>query len=207
MSAHEMGEFHYKANLFKVLSELYKKPDANLPGYLFHMVEALEELHPELARKAEDLADELERYHLNESDNRLVIDYAKLFVGPFDVKAPPYGSVYLDDGRRLMGDSTKAVEAVYRESGVEKLSVFHEPPDHITVEMEFVYYLYFKYIDTGELKYLEIMQRFIQQFIVTWIFSFTKKIREHAKEPFYLKLALFTEEVIEWEARHFEHQT
>lgn len=207
MSTAELGEFHYKANLFKVMSELYKEPGTDLLGYMDYLIEALEELHPALALKAEDLANELEKYPLTSNDNKLIIDYAKLFVGPFDMKAPPYGSVYLDEGRRLMGDSTKAVEKFYSESGVEKLNVFHQPADHITVEFEFMYFLYFKYVESGELKCLEQMQRFIGQFLMPWIFKFSKKIRENAKEPFYVKLAQFTEEVIEWEARQFEHQT
>lgn len=207
MSTTELGEFHYKANLFKVMSELYKGPGEDLPGYLDYLIEALEELHPALAMKAEDLAMELDKYQLTSSDNRLVIDYAKLFVGPFDMKAPPYGSVYLDEGRRLMGDSTKAVEKFYSESGMEKLNVYHQPADHITVEFEFMYFLYFKYVETGELKYLELMQRFIGQFLMPWVFKFSKKIKEYANEPFYLKLAEFTDEVIEWEARQFELQT
>ncbi|AOM83491.1 TorD/DmsD family molecular chaperone [Salisediminibacterium beveridgei] len=207
MSTAELGEFHYKANLFKVMSELYKEPGTDLLGYMDYLIEALEELHPALALKAEDLANELEKYPLTSNENKLVIDYAKLFVGPFDMKAPPYGSVYLDEGRRLMGDSTKAVEKFYGNSGVEKLNVFHQPADHITVEFEFLYFLYFKYVETGELKYLELMQRFIGEFLMPWVYKFTKKIRENANEPFYVKLARFTEEVIEWEARQFEHQT
>ncbi|ADI00105.1 TorD/DmsD family molecular chaperone [Salisediminibacterium selenitireducens] len=206
MSNAELGEFHYKANLFKVLSELYKEPGADLPGYMDYLIEALEELQPALALKAEDLADELDKYQLSHNENKLVIDYAKLFVGPFDMKAPPYGSVYLDDGRRLMGDSTTAVEKFYSETGVEKLNVYHQPADHISVELEFMYYLYFKYVESGELKYLDRMQRFMQQFLFTWIFKFAKKIRENANEPFYLKLAQLTEEIIEWEAHQLEIQ-
>jgi len=32
----------------------------------------------------------------------LMVDYAKLFIGPFDLLAPPYGSIYLDGQWLLM---------------------------------------------------------------------------------------------------------
>ena len=40
---------------------------------------------------------------------QMVVDYAALFVGPFELPAPPYGSVYLERSQRVMGDSTMKV--------------------------------------------------------------------------------------------------
>ncbi|MFN2356106.1 MAG: molecular chaperone, partial [Desulfopila sp.] len=69
----------------------------------------------------------------------LLVEYARLFVGPFELLAPPYGSVYLETGRRLMGDSTIAVQHMYTNAGLT-LDV-QEAPDHIALELEFMHYL------------------------------------------------------------------
>jgi TorA maturation chaperone TorD len=54
--------------------------------------------------------------------------------------APPYGSVYLEGGERLMGLSTQSVAAAYRG---EELSVDGsvEPADYLPTELEFLYFL------------------------------------------------------------------
>ncbi|MEW7989033.1 MAG: molecular chaperone TorD family protein [Candidatus Thiodiazotropha sp.] len=47
----------------------------------------------------------------------LRIDYTRLFLGPFNIRSKPYGSVYLDRGNVVMGATTMAVLALYREGG------------------------------------------------------------------------------------------
>lgn len=69
----------------------------------------------------------------------LILDYAALFVGPFELIAAPYGSVYLENTRRLMGDTTVAVQRFYRDEGLKVET--KEPPDHVAVELEFMSFL------------------------------------------------------------------
>ncbi|UTW70898.1 molecular chaperone TorD family protein [Anaerobacillus sp. HL2] len=45
-------------------------------------------------------------YRFRKDVTKLKVDFAKLFVGPFDVLAPPYSSVYLNEGRAVYGEST-----------------------------------------------------------------------------------------------------
>jgi TorA maturation chaperone TorD len=47
-------------------------------------------------------------------------------VGPFLVPAPPYGSVYLEDNRQLMGDSTIDVRRHYLSLGLDLSADFME---------------------------------------------------------------------------------
>ncbi len=68
----------------------------------------------------------------------LKVDYAQLFVGPFKLLAPPYGSFYLEDSR-IMGESTIDVRNWYEKEGLDV--VIKDAPDHITMELEFMYYL------------------------------------------------------------------
>ncbi|GEL08004.1 TorD/DmsD family molecular chaperone [Salisediminibacterium halotolerans] len=195
MEPEQLGEFHYKANLFKVLSELYKEPVPEHPDWIPALNEAVAELYPELTPFAENLEKEIASYQLIEQNNSLMIDYAKLFVGPFDLFAPPYASVYLEQGRQIVGESTKKVEKFYREAGIEKAADFHQPSDHIAVELEFIYYLYYMYAETNELRYLELLQTFVTRHLQMWIFSFTDKMKNSAGETYYRMLGELTEQI------------
>ncbi len=100
--------------------------------------------------KAVEFALEMDEAILQYSNQELAVEYARLFVGPFELQAPPYGSVYLDEGRRIMGDSTIAVRKMYRDSELNISNDFKEPPDHISAELEFMYYLSFKELEALE---------------------------------------------------------
>jgi TorA maturation chaperone TorD len=54
--------------------------------------------------------------------------------------APPYGSVYLETGERLMGASTESVEAAYSGEGLSVEGAV-EPADYLPTELEFLYFL------------------------------------------------------------------
>ncbi len=122
----------------------------------------------------------------------LLVDYAKLFVGPFDLLAPPYGSVYLDEGRRVMGNSTMDVCAQYQRAGLGLTAGFKEAPDHITVELEFMYYLIHKHLLTDDVQYLELQATFLREHLGSWVEPFTKAMEENASRGFYRNLAHLT---------------
>ena len=99
----------------------------------------------------------------HEGIEELTIDHARLFVGPFALLAPPYGSVYLEGERRLMGDSTLAVGECYREVGLEVAAGFNGTPDHIAAELEFMHFLVIKELDALTGGELERAQHFRQK--------------------------------------------
>jgi TorA maturation chaperone TorD len=129
------------------------------------------------------------------SDEELSIEYAKLFVGPFELKAPPYGSVYLEKERRVMGDSTMEVLQMYQQAGLTIKENFKELPDHITVELEFMYYLIFReieFINTSKYdeaaKCLEKQNIFLHQYLGQWMWEFCEKIKGGTDNEFYQSL-------------------
>lgn len=198
-----LGEFHYKANLFKVLSELFKKPAQEHEELFPALVEAIEELFPELSNEAKETKAIFEQEDL-ENNQTLLIDYSKLFVGPFDMLAPPYGSVYLEETRQIQGESTKDVERIYEKAGIEKTADFHEPADHISVEFEFIYYLYYMYIETNELNYLVLIKEFVNNHLGKWVFEFTDKIENHATHEYYKQLSILTREMMTLEMENLK---
>ena len=83
-------------------------------------------------------------------EEELLVEYARLLVGPNELPAPPYGSVYLEEGRKVMGESTARVMEFYKAEGLSMNEQFQNLPDHITAEMEFMYYLAYHEVEALE---------------------------------------------------------
>ena len=133
---------------------------------------------------------------LNYNNEDLLIDYAKLFVGPYELKAAPYGSIYLDEGRKIMGDSTIEVIKIYKDEGLSIDENFKELPDHIAVELEFMYYLIFKEVEALEksetdkaLNFIKTQELFLDKFLKKWVGPFCDKIKQGTDNEFYSSLA------------------
>jgi TorA maturation chaperone TorD len=142
------------------------------------------------------LAETMGKAFLKYSEEDLTVSYAKLFLGPNELVAPPYGSVYLDKERRLMGDSTMKVIETYREAGLSMDDEFREVPDHITAELEFMYYLIFKEVEALEISdkntalyFMGMQESFFTRFLGRWIPPFSEKIKEGTDNEFYRGLA------------------
>lgn len=120
----------------------------------------------------------------------LRLDHARLFVGPFELEAPPYESVYVDTEDRVMTETTEAVEAEYRRAGVDmNLS---EPADHIIPELEFVYLLVATEIEALEAEefeaaahLLERQYEFLVDHLGRWVSEVADNMRERADTEFY----------------------
>ena len=140
MLNHELS----RMEAFRLLSECYFLPNSDLCDILNNL-----KLH--LANVSESGTKCVRRMHKEIKNGQdfeaLKIDFAKLFIGPYVLLAAPYGSVYLDNGRIIMGDSTYEVKNIYRNEGLDAARNFKDAPDHITAELEFMYYLIFKEIE------------------------------------------------------------
>jgi len=186
---------HAKADASRMLSACYYEPEeAFLEEDIFGQLEgALSILAPEHASDAQALG-----AFFRETDYEdLRIDYTRLFLGPFGIRAKPYGSVYLNGGNVVMGDSTMAVVALYREGGFHVAEAFTEMPDHVAVELEFLYLLNARlgedHVDTVERDRLVGLGRsLLDDHLGRWIVPFTEAVRKGASTDFYRKLADLT---------------
>lgn len=129
----------------------------------------------------------------------LAVEHARLFIGPFRLVAPPYGSFYLEDGKTVMGDSTAAALTFYRDCGLKMAADFFELPDHITVELEFLSFLAFGQQqaeatangdESGRLVRLQL--EFLDRFLMPWLPSFTEAIISDGEASFYQAVARCT---------------
>ena len=184
-----------RGDCYKLLSACFYLPKKEI--YLEEKVfktltSLLNTLCPDAAIFSAAMEETIQKY----SNEDLAVEYARLFVGPFELKAPPYGSVYLDGGRRVMGDSTIEVVRIYEKAGMVMDKDFKELPDHIAVELEFMYYLIYKEMEALEksekdkaLAFGETRNRFFNRFLSPWISPFCEKIKETTDNHFYIALA------------------
>jgi TorA maturation chaperone TorD len=180
-----------RRDLYKLLSECYYLPDEKLIKILNSLEKLGGELYSEIAKNTPVMSD----------IERLKIDYAKLFVGPYRLLAPPYGSVYLEDERRVMGNSTMDVRNWYREEGVD--IVLKEVPDHIAIELEFMYLLIFKEVEAirnsdfgSAAGYLKKQKAFLETHLGRWVSEFADNVEANAQTEFYKNLAQLTKSFV-----------
>lgn len=128
----------------------------------------------------------------------LLVDYTRLFLGPVDPRARPYEASWLKDGV-LMQDATLDVLAHYREGGFEIDEEFRDLPDHIAVELEFVYALTFEQARAGvagetaaRAAAAGLQRRFVERHLGAWVGPFTAALHAGAETAFYRELAAFT---------------
>ncbi len=100
-------------------------------------VAALEELVPSSTESMKEFSKALDE----EAQDTLLAEYTRLFIGPDTLPAPPYGSVHLEPGRQVLGQTTEVVRKLYAEEGLAVSDEVKEPPDHIALEFEFAAFI------------------------------------------------------------------
>jgi TorA maturation chaperone TorD len=96
-----------------------------------------------------------------------------------------------------MGDSTMQALELYREGGFDVAEDFREMPDHIAVELEFLYLLSFRIgqesDDEERTRLVALKHRFLENHLGRWVGTLSAAIRNGAETDFYKLLADLTE--------------
>jgi len=194
-----------RENLSRLLAACYYQPGPEFAEeQLFDsMLAAATRIHPALAAYAKRLGEDFSA----EGYQALLLDYTRLFLGPNHIIAKPYGSVWLEGGNTVMGESTMAVQALYQEGGFDMSEEFREVPDHVAVELEFLYLLIYRENEAqrnGEAEALRekaaLRKRFLDEHLGRWIGPFTAAMRDGAQSGYYRQLAELTGRYIGMEA-------
>jgi TorA maturation chaperone TorD len=186
-----------RMEVFRLLSDCFFLPD---PGFT-EKLEKLEFNMTNVCEAAVQLVQSMRKEFKAGADlETLKVDFSKLFIGPYKLFAAPYGSVYLDGERIIMGDSTLDVKNRYRQAGLDTSKNFKDAPDHITAELEFIYYLIFKEIESFSnsdtetaIGFIQKQKSFLEDHLMVWVPEFAKNIIENAENLFYQNLAKATE--------------
>ena len=205
MSEHDPQQAVARADLCRYLAACYYEPGPEFTeeGLFGSMLDAAARVDPDLAAHARRLGDA----YTAQDAQTLLVDYTRLFLGPVDPRARPYGSFWLSGEATLMQESTVAVLELYGQGGFEIDEEFRELPDHVAVELEFLYLLIFKQNQAkalGRRDELAAAERLQQEFLGVhlgaWIDPFTAAVRAGAETPFYRELAAFTARFVRMQA-------
>lgn len=182
----------HRREAYQLLSACYYLPEEDTLEKLTALEQALGVVCPEAVEPAARMREETDL-------EQLKIDFSRLFVGPFKLLAPPYGSVYLESGRQVMGASTVDAKSRYQAAGLDISGEVKEAPDHIALELEFMYYLIFKEIEALKQSDLEQVmdclrkqQQFLQRHLGAWVSKFAANVEQNATTDFYRNLAAVT---------------
>ncbi len=184
-----------RSEVYRILSTCFYLPDKRM----FEREHVLDKLETSLKTLGGGAADSPRRMREGlaaASQEELSVEFSRLFVGPFELPAPPYGSVYLDPNRMVMGDSTMKALRAYKEAGLDLSNGLREPPDHIAVELEFMHYLASREAratadgDKDRARdLLKAQGRFLKESMGPWIPPFCEKMRQGTENAFYRALA------------------
>ena len=193
-----------RENLSRFLAACYYQPAPEFAEerVFDSMRDAATRIHPDLAAHARRLGEEFSAI----GPDSLLVDYTRLFLGPADIVAKPYGSVWLDGEKTLMRDSTMAVQELYREGGFEIDEDFRELPDHIAAELEFLYLLIYRENEArrndnpeGLTAMAGLRKRFLDEHLGSWVGPFTAAVKAGAQSGFYRELAELTDRFVKME--------
>lgn len=188
-----------KANILKILTAYYCEPD---PEIFWD-----KELHKILIDNANAIDQEIYELaanivqSLNHTDHHeLLQEYSRIFLGPFEVIAHPYASVYLD-GYTLNGETTQKILHFYNHCGLLFDEDSKDLPDNIVVIFQFLHYLAECEINGNDefpnINWNEKRKEFLELFLNKWLPEFTEKIYNGTNNEFYKNLANFTRKFLE----------
>ncbi len=197
-----------RADLCRLLSACYYQPAPEFAEekVFDSILQAASAIDADLAERAHRLRDAF----MADDLQNLLIDYTRLFLGPVQALAKPYGSVWLNGQSTLMQESTVAVLALYAEGGFEIDDDFCDLPDHIAAELEFLYLLLFREAqarlqgDADAVKSNAVLRRrLLDDHLGRWVVPFAAAVRSGAECAFYRELAELTERFIAKEAADY----
>jgi TorA maturation chaperone TorD len=166
---YEPGREFAEERVFEAMSGLAHRIDEGLAGHARRMAEDFEHSGP----------------------GALLLDYTRLFLGPNGALAQPYESAW--------SRNAGTVVQLYRDGGFETDAQFHDLPDHVACELEFLYLLLFREHQAhaqGDADALAaavgVRDKLLGDHLGTWIGPFTDAVAEGAQTPFYRELAAMT---------------
>ena len=195
-----------KEHGMRLLAACFCEPDVSMyeeEEYFENLRDCLSSFCPKAVHHVDLMEKAIQQY----SQEELMIEYARLFIGPYSLVAAPYGSVYLDEGR-VMGDTTMEVIQWYEQEGLMRDEDCKDIPDHIAIELEFMSFLMRKEIDAvassdnqAAEDYATKQKKFANALLCSWVPEFCEKIRVGTDSDYYKAVADCTQAALSLQSK------
>lgn len=185
-----------RGTVFNLFTALLCQPDEELVNSV-HVFDTLNSAFKIVATECVSDVNWLKESISQYSVTELLVEYTRLFIGPFGLVAPPYSSVYFGDNNVLMSEETLRVINFYTRMGLKfNAEEVKDAPDHVVIETEFMYHLLFneaKELEAGNIAQAEhfwqSQHEFFTKHYQKWVPKFCKKITDNTKNDYYKELA------------------
>jgi len=185
---------HARASIVNVFTALLCQPEENLiqNNQVFDTLElAFNNVNPACC----EIVSRMQEAVKQNTAQELLIEYTRLFIGPFKTLVSPYSSLYFGSDT-LMSDETVWVVDFYRKAGLKFDQETKEVPDHIAIETEFMYWLIHNEInalDAGDrdksFSLWEKQQEFFDKHYKKWVPEFCAKVATETNNEYFRVLA------------------
>lgn len=122
--------------------------------------------------------------------------FNRLFVGPRELLAPPYASVYLEDEPYVMGESTRRVRSLYETISLISPWRGQLPDDHVSLELDAVLQLREAIAKKHFQPLLPVYQFLLETHMNQWIPLFAETIL--GVEPLPEPMRQLTDQLQQW---------
>ena len=173
-----------RAELYLCLAKLFSQHDqpltaAHLQATLMPDLDDLSAMLPALTEQwRHDFQQALDTHTQTDS---LLVEYSQLFLTP-PAPAPLNLGYYIDGG--LMGESSRSLSSCYQAAGLAREAGFHDLDDHLSLNLQYLTWLYAHASETKNEADLQQAAGVIQQFSLPAVSSLLSKVQQaaHAKK-------------------------
>jgi putative dimethyl sulfoxide reductase chaperone len=123
-------------------------------------------------------------------------DYTRLFIGPYELPAPPWESIYLNKDKLLFQEETRRVRLAYLKYALLPALYQQEADDHVGLECDFMYQLSLVACEKNKafdcLGFRDVLQdqsNFLNRHLLRWVPTFSDKVITLANTGFYQGMA------------------
>lgn len=138
-----------------------------------------------------------------ETIDRLKSEYTYLMIGPGELPAPPWESVYITKEPLIFQESTLKVRQFYVEHGFIPAKYPNEADDHIALELDFMAHMssfaaeQFETEDFNAVKQsLQDQKLFLTKHLLVWVGDFATSMQKSKSHYFYPLMAKLVEEIL-----------
>ena len=190
-SIYSLDHTHQTALLEGValLSRFYWGPDAEFSRDVLQgiFLKPFEALKPMVSYEPPGILDELKAINASFTGEDEIFQYleqayVRLFINSRDgITAPLYASCYMpggapEDDSPLMGPPAILIKERFESKGLSLGDHIHEPPDHLSIELEYLYFLLERGWSTDDATLMDEAVTFSAEIMLPWVLKFQQRL-------------------------------